>query len=146
MTFFAEVGYYEPWWIQLLKALVIFAVVFQLVPVVLLAERKILGRFQHRYGPNRVGPFGVLQPMADIGKLLFKEQFRPSGSIGWMFALAPAISMFTAVATAVSIEIAGAIAKIQPIDVRGRNCALNSSFPMSAIGCRIPNGPTRLGP
>jgi len=99
VTHFAEVGYYEDWWIQLLKALVIFAVVFQLVPVVLLAERKILGRFQHRYGPNRVGPFGALQPMADIGKLLFKQQFRPKGAIGWMFALAPAISMFTAVAT-----------------------------------------------
>ena len=99
MTFFAEVGYSEDWWIQLLKALVIFVAVFQLVPIVLLAERKVLGRFQHRYGPNRVGPFGALQPMADIGKLLFKEQFRPDGSIGWMFALAPAISMFTAVAT-----------------------------------------------
>jgi NADH-quinone oxidoreductase subunit H len=37
--------------------------------------------------------------MADIGKLLFKEQFRPNGAIGWLFALAPAISMFTAVAT-----------------------------------------------
>ena len=98
MTVLATVGYYEDWWIQLLKALVIFAVVFQFVPIVLLAERKILGRFQHRYGPNRVGLFGALQPMADIGKLLFKEQFRPSGSIGWMFALAPAISMFTAVA------------------------------------------------
>jgi NADH-quinone oxidoreductase subunit H len=98
MTQFAEVGYYEDWWIQLLKALVIFAVVFQFVPIVLLAERKVLGRFQHRYGPNRVGPYGVLQPMADIGKLLFKEQFRPKGAIGWMFALAPAISMFTAVA------------------------------------------------
>jgi NADH-quinone oxidoreductase subunit H len=68
----AEVGFYEDWWVQLLKALVIFAVVFQLVPIVLLAERKALGRFQHRYGPNRVGPFGILQPMADIGKLIFK--------------------------------------------------------------------------
>jgi NADH-quinone oxidoreductase subunit H len=77
---------------------VIFAVVFQLVPVVLLAASNILGRFQHRYGPNRVGPFGALQPMADIGKLLFKEQFRPNGAIGWLFALAPAISMFTACA------------------------------------------------
>jgi NADH-quinone oxidoreductase subunit H len=96
---FAEVGYYEPWWIQILKALIIFALVFQLVPIVLLAERKVLGRFQHRYGPNRVGPFGAFQPMADIGKLLFKEQFRPAGAIGWMFALAPAISMLTAVAT-----------------------------------------------
>ena len=99
MTVLAEVGYYEAWWIQLLKALLIFAVVFQLVPVVLLAERKILGRFQHRYGPNRVGPYGALQPMADIGKLLFKQDFRPSGSVGWMFALAPVISMFTACAT-----------------------------------------------
>ena len=98
MTLFAEVGYAEPWWIQLLKALVIFAVIFQLVPIVLLAERKVLGRFQHRYGPNRVGPYGALQPMADIGKLLFKQQFRPKNSIGWLFALAPAISMLTAVA------------------------------------------------
>jgi NADH-quinone oxidoreductase subunit H len=99
VTVLAEVGYYEPWWIQLLKALAIFAVVFQLVPIVLLAERKVLGRFQHRYGPNRVGPFGALQPMADIGKLLFKQQFRPNGAIGWLFALAPAISMVTATAT-----------------------------------------------
>jgi NADH-quinone oxidoreductase subunit H len=99
MTVLAEVGYYEDWWIQLLKGLVIFAVVFQLVPVVLLAERKVLGRFQHRYGPNRVGPFGILQPIADIGKLLFKEQFRPRTAVGWLFALAPAISMLTAVAT-----------------------------------------------
>jgi NADH-quinone oxidoreductase subunit H len=99
MTLLAEVGYFEPWWIQLLKGVVIFAVVFQLVPIVLLVERKLLGRFQHRYGPNRVGPFGMLQPMADIGKLLFKEQFRPRSSIGWLFALAPAISMLTAVAT-----------------------------------------------
>ncbi len=99
MTVFAEVGYYEDWWIQLLKALVIFGVVFNFVPLTLLAERKVLGRFQYRYGPNRVGPFGALQPMADIGKLLFKQQFRPRTSIGWLFAIAPAISMLTAVAT-----------------------------------------------
>jgi NADH-quinone oxidoreductase subunit H len=96
---FGLVGYYEPWWMQIAKALVIFLVVFQLVPFVLLGERKGLGRFQHRYGPNRVGPFGLLQPMADIGKLLFKEQFRPRTATGWLFALAPAISMMTAGAT-----------------------------------------------
>jgi NADH-quinone oxidoreductase subunit H len=99
MSPLATVGYYEPWWIQLLKGVAIFAVVFQLVPVILVIERKLLGRFQHRYGPNRVGPFGMLQPMADIGKLVFKEQFRPRTSIGWLFAIAPAISMMTAVAT-----------------------------------------------
>jgi NADH-quinone oxidoreductase subunit H len=105
----AEVGFYEPWWIQILKALLIFAVLFQLVPIVLLAERKLLGRFQHRYGPNRVGPFGILQPMADIGKLIFKEQFRPRTSVGWLFMLAPAISMMTAIATMAIIPFSNVV-------------------------------------
>jgi NADH-quinone oxidoreductase subunit H len=95
----AEVGYFEPWWMQLAKALIIFFVVFNLVPIALVADRKVLGRFQHRYGPNRVGPFGALQPIADIGKLVFKAQFRPRTSTGWLFALAPVISMITAAAT-----------------------------------------------
>jgi NADH-quinone oxidoreductase subunit H len=94
----ALVGYYEPVWIQILKSIVIFAVGLQLVPIVLLAERKLLGRFQSRYGPNRVGPYGALQPLADILKLLTKEQFRPSTSIGFLFAIAPIISIVTAVA------------------------------------------------
>jgi NADH-quinone oxidoreductase subunit H len=94
----ADVTYFEPWWIQLLKAVVIFAVILQLVPLVLLAERKVLGRFQNRYGPNRVGPFGLLQALADIGKLVFKEQFRPRTAIGWLFVLAPMLSIITAVA------------------------------------------------
>ena len=98
MSTLALVGYYEPWWIQILKAIVIFAVGLQLVPVVLLAERKLLGRFQARYGPNRVGPYGALQPLADILKLLTKEQFRPTTSVGFLFALAPIISIVTAVA------------------------------------------------
>ncbi|MGK2937750.1 MAG: NADH-quinone oxidoreductase subunit NuoH [Solirubrobacteraceae bacterium] len=98
-TVLAEVGFYEPAWIQILKALVIFAVGLQIVPIVLLAERKILGRFQNRYGPNRVGPFGAMQPLADIGKLLWKEEFRPNTSIGFLYVLAPIISVVTAAAT-----------------------------------------------
>ncbi len=90
--------YYEPWWIQIVKAIVVFAVGLQLVPVILIAERKLLGRFQGRYGPNRVGPFGALQPLADIIKLATKEQFRPRGAVGTLFVAAPIISILTAVA------------------------------------------------
>ena len=93
----ADVNYVEPWWAQIIKSLVIFLVLLQLVPVILLAERKLLGRLQNRYGPNRVGPFGVLQPIADIVKLATKEQFRPRTSVGWLFAVSPAISILTAV-------------------------------------------------
>jgi NADH-quinone oxidoreductase subunit H len=124
---FAVVGYYEDWWIQLLKALLLFALVFNFVPVVLLAERKVLGRFQHRYGPNRVGPYGALQPIADIGKLLFKEQFRPRNSIGWMFALAPAISMFTACATVALIPFS------DTVDIFGTDVGLYGIDPSIGI-------------
>src|SRR3954453_23287751 len=92
------VGYYEPWWIQILKALIIFLVGLQLVPVILVAERKLLGRFQQRYGPNRVGPFGVLQPLADIIKLATKEQFRPRTAVESLYVAAPIVSILTAVA------------------------------------------------
>jgi NADH-quinone oxidoreductase subunit H len=94
----AVVGYYEPWWIQVIKGLVIFLVGLSMVPVLVIIERKLLGRFQHRYGPNRVGPYGLLQPLADIGKLATKEQFRPITSDRLLFAVAPAISILTAVA------------------------------------------------
>jgi NADH-quinone oxidoreductase subunit H len=93
----ADINYVEPWWMQIIKSILIFAVALQLVPVVLLVERKLLGRFQNRYGPNRVGPYGALQPLADIIKLLTKAQFRPRTSIGWLFVAAPTISIMTAV-------------------------------------------------
>jgi NADH-quinone oxidoreductase subunit H len=95
-TVLAVVGYSEAWWIQILKSLVIFIVGFSLVPLALMMDRKLLGRFQGRYGPNRVGPFGAMQPMADIFKLISKEQFRPRTSVGFLFAIAPAISILTA--------------------------------------------------
>jgi len=109
MTVLAEVGYFEPWWIQILKGLVIFGVVFNLVPLALQTERKLLGRFQHRYGPNRVGFFGSLQPIADFGKLMFKQQFRPRTAIGWLYALAPVISLLCAAASIAIIPFSNTV-------------------------------------
>ena len=69
----ADVNYVEGTLVQIVKSLVIFAFVLGVVPLILVLERKLLGRFQARLGPNRVGPFGLLQPMADVLKLLSKE-------------------------------------------------------------------------
>jgi NADH-quinone oxidoreductase subunit H len=92
------VFYVEPWWMQIIKSLFFFFIVFNLVPITLLVERKLLGRFQGRYGPNRVGPHGAFQPLADIGKLLAKAQFRPRTSQGLLFVIAPVLSVIAAVA------------------------------------------------
>jgi NADH-quinone oxidoreductase subunit H len=98
--------------VLIVKAIVIFAVMLQLVPVVLLGERKLLGRFQSRIGPNRVGPYGAMQPIADVLKLLSKEAFTPAAAVPWMMAIAPVISVTTAVATM-------AIIPFGPYDVWG---------------------------
>ena len=107
MSSLAAIYYYEPWWIQILKALVIFGVIFAILPVLIVYERKLLGRFQNRYGPNRVGPFGLLQPLAEIVKFATKEPFRPSTSVGFLFRVAPAISILTAVTALAIIPFGG---------------------------------------
>jgi len=95
----ADVAFAEAAWIMVVKSLVIFLVILQLVPMVLLLERKLLGRFQARYGPNRVGPRGVLQPLADVGKLLSKEGFRPRNAVPLLYELAPALTIISATLT-----------------------------------------------
>ena len=82
---------------MIVKSLVIFAVIFGIVPMMTVVERKLIGRFQHRYGPNRVGPFGILQPLADVGKLLSKEAFRPANAIPTLFVLGPLLPVLSGV-------------------------------------------------
>jgi NADH-quinone oxidoreductase subunit H len=94
----AVVFFFEPWWIQIIKSLVIFGVIFAILPMLIVYERKLLGRFQGRYGPNRVGPFGLLQPIAEIVKFALKEPFRTTTSVAFIYRIAPAIAITTAVA------------------------------------------------
>ena len=84
--------------VQIAKSIVIFGFILGVVPMILLLERKLLGRFQSRLGPNRVGPYGLLQPMADVLKLLSKEASTPETSVPWLMALAPVVSIATAIA------------------------------------------------
>ena len=95
----ADTTFVEATWILVVKSLIIFIVILSIVPVVLLVERKLLGRFQQRYGPNRVGPYGSIQPLADVGKLLSKQSFRPKGAVPFLYEIAPALTIFSAVVT-----------------------------------------------
>src|SRR3954466_5796535 len=95
----ADTNFAEDTWIQIVKPIVIFAFLLGVTPMVLLLGRKLMGRMQSRYGPNRVGPWGLMQPLADVIKLLTKENSTPVTAVPWMMALAPMISVLTAVMT-----------------------------------------------
>ena len=86
----------EPWWISLVKAFVIINIVLLMFAYLTWVERKVIGRMQRRYGPNRAGPFGLLQPIADLVKLIRKESFIPTAGIDVLYIGAPVLSAFTA--------------------------------------------------
>jgi len=85
------------------KALVVVFVVLTAFAYLTLLERKLIGRMQARYGPNRTGPLGFMQPAADVVKLIFKEDFIPAGANRILFQLGPVISVFAAIAALVVI-------------------------------------------
>ncbi len=82
--------------ILLVKLAVVLVVLLLVAAYLVYAERKLLGRLQVRLGPNRAGPHGLLQPLADVIKMLTKEDFVPTGADRWIFLLAPAIVAATA--------------------------------------------------
>jgi NADH-quinone oxidoreductase subunit H len=84
--------------VQIAKSIVIFLVIFQIAPILTWLERKVMGRLQSRIGPNRVGPRGLLQPLADALKLVSKEQSSPETAVPWLMAIAPALLVVTSVA------------------------------------------------
>lgn len=79
-----------------LLVLVVFVITLAIAAYSTLAERKIAGFMQNRYGPDRAGPFGILQPLADGGKFFFKEEIIPAGAHKVLFIAGPTIAMITA--------------------------------------------------
>lgn len=88
----------SPYLITLVIAVVALLVLFTTAAYSVLAERKVAALIQQRPGPNRVGPWGLLQPLADVLKLVLKEDFRPSGANPFIHTLAPVISVTLAIA------------------------------------------------
>jgi NADH-quinone oxidoreductase subunit H len=82
----------DPWWLVLIKAVVVFVFLVVMTLFAIYAERRVVGRMQQRIGPNRVGPFGLLQSLADGIKLALKEDIIPKAADRVVFVLAPIVS------------------------------------------------------
>src|SRR5688572_32240542 len=94
------------WWIILDKTIlvvVIFAISLGIAAYSTYGERKVAAFLQDRIGPNRAGPFGIFQPLADGGKLFFKEEIIPLLSSKFLFILGPSLAMVTALLTSAVI-------------------------------------------
>lgn len=89
--------------------LVIFGITLLIATYSTYAERKVAAFLQDRIGPNRAGPWGLLQPIADAGKMFFKEDFIPSQASKWLFILGPCLAMLTALMSSAVIPFGDSI-------------------------------------
>ena len=127
----------EAWWISLIKAALLASLVMAAFAYTTWLERKLLGRFQNRYGPNRAGPYGLLQPIADLVKLIRKESFFPQAAYDIPYILAPIVSASTALAAFAVIPF-GAGWTISSYHINGEmanvSIALILVFALGSIG------------
>ncbi|MEK6224124.1 MAG: NADH-quinone oxidoreductase subunit H, partial [Thermodesulfobacteriales bacterium] len=91
--------------ITVIKIALLFLVVLTLVAYLSLAERRVSAFIQDRIGPNRVGPFGLLQPLADGVKFIFKEDIIPRDANKYIYIAAPAFSLITALVALAVVPI-----------------------------------------
>ena len=88
---------------------IVFAITLGIAAYSTYFERKIAAFMQDRIGPDRAGPFGILQPLADAVKMFMKEDFIPANSNKWLFIMGPCLSMLTALMTSAVVPFGDTI-------------------------------------
>lgn len=99
----------DPIWLVIIKVLGVFVLLLVMTLLMIWWERRMIGRMQNRYGPNRTGKFGLLQSLADGLKLAFKEDIRPVLADKWIYFLAPVISTIPAFVAFSVIPLGGQV-------------------------------------
>jgi NADH-quinone oxidoreductase subunit H len=118
----------NPVLLKLIVLIGILLVVLTLASGLIWLERRLLALWQDRYGPNRVGPFGLLQVLADMIKIFFKEDWIPPFVDKWVFVIAPSIIMITVLLTFAVIPFT------PTIQIADTNIALLFFLGMSSLG------------
>jgi NADH-quinone oxidoreductase subunit H len=123
--------------IALVKSVVVLIALILMVAYLTLMERVVIARIQVRIGPNRVGPFGLLQPFADGIKLLLKEDVIPSQADKYLYVLAPALSFGAAFATFAVVPFGDTVVlwgRRIPLGIADVNVGLLYVFAISSLG------------
>ena len=118
-----NVFFYDPWWMILLKVVVLFVILLVWTIFNVWYERRLVGKMQHRLGPIMNGPLGLGQAVADGSKALLKEDFRPKNTDKWVYNLAPlltgvaAFTTWTVMPFGGEVEIFGVTTRLQVTDL-----------------------------
>jgi NADH-quinone oxidoreductase subunit H len=120
------------WLIVLIKSAILLLIVVTTFAYAMLAERKVMGWMQLRPGPNRVGPWGLMQPAADALKMMFKEDLTPNTADPMIYRLAPFISLICAMGVFAIIPFSGDVNG--PWSIGNVNAGILFVFSLTSIG------------
>jgi NADH-quinone oxidoreductase subunit H len=122
--------------LSILKVVVVLVITLTAVAYTVLLERKVLGRMQNRWGPSRVGPFGLLQPLADGIKLFLKEDLMPIASERPLFILAPIIALTCALISIAVVPFGGmqTVKGVEMFNIADLNIGLLVILGITSIG------------
>jgi NADH-quinone oxidoreductase subunit H len=122
--------------LSILKVVVVLVITLTAVAYTVLLERKVLGRIQNRWGPSRVGPFGLLQPLADGIKLFLKEDLMPIASERPLFIIAPIIALTCALISIAVVPFGGmqTVKGVEVFNVADLNIGLLVILGITSIG------------